>query len=107
MALEEIDGIVLNKTVNKRKNLAFVLVLDKTSRFGLADWAAQYRGKLLTFVTSKTLNNMTRIVHSFDLANTKRNVSRFYSKQNREQRQKICNLQKEMFCVCHFEPDNM
>ena len=35
--LEEIDGIVLNKTVNKRKNLAFVLVLDKTSRFGLAD----------------------------------------------------------------------
>ena len=36
-ALEEIDGIVLNKTVNKRKNLAFVLVLDKTSRFGLAD----------------------------------------------------------------------
>ena len=37
MTLEEIDGIVLNKTVNKRKNLAFVLVLDKTSRFGLAD----------------------------------------------------------------------
>ena len=36
-ALEEIDGIVLNKTVNKRKNLAFVLVLDKTSRFCLAD----------------------------------------------------------------------
>ena len=35
--LAEIDGIVLNKTVNKRKNLAFVLVLDKTSRFGLAD----------------------------------------------------------------------
>ena len=79
MSLEEIDGIVLNKTVNKRKNLAFVLVLDKTSRFGLADWAAQYRGKLLTFVTSKTLNNMTRIVHSFDLANIKRNVSQFRS----------------------------
>ena len=37
LALEEIDGIVLNKTINKRKNLAFVLVLDKTSRFGLAD----------------------------------------------------------------------
>ena len=37
LSLEEIDGIVLNKTVNKRKNLAFVLVLDKTSRFGLAD----------------------------------------------------------------------
>ena len=37
MTLEEIDRIVLNKTVNKRKNLAFVLVLDKTSRFGLAD----------------------------------------------------------------------